>query len=334
MTAYDDYVACLSAADEEGAVDVACALLDAGVSAERVLLDVVAPAQAQVGEWWQRNEWSVAQEHAATHISERVVAALGTLASRGRPGARRRVVVACLDGEWHALPARIVSEVLRMRGWQVTFLGASVPVAHLVSYLHANDIDAVAISCALATRLPMAHRAVQACHRTEVPLIVGGRGFGPGGRWARTIGACWAPDATGAADLLDDRDALRTPPPETLAHLADDEHTALVKRRGDLVEEAAAELRRVFPPMRDYSPAQLDATMADLSHIVDFLTAAVFVDDPELFTGFLTWTAEVLRSRGVPAASLVVPLERYRAMLYDFPRTGRTLAAGLERLTA
>ena len=52
-----------------------------GVPAERVLLDLVAPAQAEVGERWARNEWSVAQEHAATHISERVVAAVAAYAN-------------------------------------------------------------------------------------------------------------------------------------------------------------------------------------------------------------------------------------------------------------
>nr|BFE55899.1 cobalamin-dependent protein [Dactylosporangium thailandense] len=329
MSPYDDYLACLAEADEEGAVAVARGLVDAGTDAERVLLELVAPAQRQVGEWWQRNEWSVAQEHAATHISERVVAMLGHGA---RATGKGRVVVACLDGEWHALPARIVAEVLRLRGWQVRFLGASVPVAHLVSYLHQQDVDAVALSCALAPRLQAAHRAVQACRRAEVPLIVGGRGFGPDGRWARAIGARWAADATGAADLLDDPAALRTESAGSLAHLADDEHTALLKRRGDLVDEAAAELRRRFPPMRDYSDAQLDATMADLAHIVDFLAAAVYVDDPELFTGFLAWTGEVLASRGVPAASLAIPLERYRGMLYDFPRTGTMIDAGLAQL--
>ncbi|GAA3304638.1 cobalamin B12-binding domain-containing protein [Dactylosporangium vinaceum] len=329
--AYDAYVQCLAAADEDGAIDIAGGLLHSGHDAEAVLLDLVAPAQRQVGEWWQRNEWSIAQEHAATHISERVVAALAAATPR-RAATRGRVVVACLDGEWHALPARIVAEVLRLRGWSVTFLGASVPVAHLVTYVHQQDVDAAALSCALSTRLPAAHLAVQAARRADVPIIVGGRGFGPDGRWARAIGASWAPDATGAAALLDDRAALRRPPPATLAHLGDDEYAGLTKRRGDLVDEAAAELARRFPPMRDYSPAQLDATLTDLTHIVDFLAAAVYVDDPELFTGFLAWTAEVLQSRGVPATSLKIPLHRYRTLLYDFPRAGRMLAAGLAQL--
>ena len=156
--AYRDFLESLAEADEYGAIDVALNLLDAGVPAERVLLDLVAPAQTEVGERWARNEWSVAQEHAATHISERVVAAVAAHANP-RP-TRGRIVVACMDGEWHALPPRLVAEVLRLRGWQVTFLGASVPAAHLVSYLHRHDAHAVALACALPMRLPHAHRMI------------------------------------------------------------------------------------------------------------------------------------------------------------------------------
>ncbi|MFG3697137.1 B12-binding domain-containing protein [Micromonospora sp. NPDC047620] len=82
------YLHCLEEADEYAAIEVATGLLEAGVPAERVLLDLIAPAQAEVGERWVRNEWSVAQEHAATHVSERVVAAVAGFANprptRGR----------------------------------------------------------------------------------------------------------------------------------------------------------------------------------------------------------------------------------------------------------
>ncbi|TBL26517.1 cobalamin-binding protein, partial [Verrucosispora sp. SN26_14.1] len=168
--AYEDYLHCLAEADEPAAIEVARGLLDGGVPAERLLLELVAPAQAEVGERWARNEWSVAQEHAATHISERVVGAIA--AYREVRPTRGRIVVACMDGEWHALPARLVAEMLRLRGWQVTFLGASVPAAHLVSYLHRHDADAVALACALPMRLPHAHRMVEACQRADVPVVV------------------------------------------------------------------------------------------------------------------------------------------------------------------
>ncbi|MEV4719696.1 cobalamin-dependent protein [Micromonospora noduli] len=330
--AYSGYLDHLADADEYAATDLAIGLLDAGVPAERVLLDLVAPAQAEVGERWARNEWSVAQEHAATHISEQVVAAVSAHVKARPTGGR--VVVACMDGEWHALPPRLVAEVLRLRGWQVTFLGASVPAAHLVSYLHRYDAHAVALACALPMRLPYAHRMIEACRRSDVPVVVGGRGFGTDGRWARRLGVAWAPDAPSAAELIADERALRGAPPARLAHLADDEYASLVRRRGELIDSALAELRERVPAARAYTAAQLDATVSDLGHIVDFLAAAVYVDDPSLFTEFVEWLSGILGSRGVPAGAVVLPLEHYAAALRDFPRATRALALGCAALPA
>ncbi|GIJ76797.1 Methanogenic corrinoid protein MtbC1 [Micromonospora phaseoli] len=323
---YPHYLHCLAEADEQAAVEVAHDLLDAGVPADRVLLDLVAPAQAEVGERWARNEWSVAQEHAATHISERVVAAVAACTDvRATHG---RIVVACMDGEWHALPARLVAEMLRLRGWQVTFLGASVPAAHLVSYLHRYDAHAVALACALPMRLPQAHRMIEACRRSDVPVVVGGRGFGLDGRWARRLGVPWAPNGPAAADLLADERALRAGAPTSLAHLADDEYAALVSRRGELIDSALADLVQRVPAAGDYSPAQLDSTVSDLGYILDFLAAALYVDDGTLFTEFVEWLVTILDSRGVPAAAVEATLGHYVRVLHDFPRATGYLQQG------
>lgn len=323
--AYDRYLACLDAADEVAAVDVALGLLEAGVPAQDVLLGLVAPAQAQVGTWWQRNEWSVAQEHAATHVSDRVVAAVGAV-SRVTP-ARGKVVVACMDGEWHALPPRLVAEVLRLDGWDVTFLGASVPAAHLVSYLHRHDPRAVALACALPMRLPHAARMIDACRRTDVPILVGGRGFGPDGRWAAKLGVPWAADALAAAALLADRRALDALLADRPTTPVDDEYTALAAARGELIARCDAHLEAVMPEMARYSRAQRDATLTDLGHIVDTLAAAVFVDDHRLFGEFVEWLGEVLTSRGVPLSSVEQTLDALADRLRDFPRAHRTLRA-------
>jgi methanogenic corrinoid protein MtbC1 len=327
---FPGYLEALEEADEYAAVDLALSLLESGVPAEEVLLDLVAPAQAEVGERWARNVWSVAQEHAATHVSERVVAAVAAHAAP-RP-TRERIVVACMDGEWHALPPRLVAEVLRLRGWQVTFLGASVPAAHLVSYLHRHDAHAVALGCALSMRLPYAHRMVQACRRADVPVVVGGRGFGRDGRWARTLGVTWAPNAPAAADLVADERALRRVPPARLGHLADDEYVSLVKRRGELIDGALAELAERAPRTREYTPAQFDSTVSDLGHILDFLAAAVYVDDGSLFTEFVDWLLDILASRRVPAELVELTLSHYGRQLRDFPRSAELLFAGAARV--
>ncbi|CAL9608925.1 cobalamin B12-binding domain-containing protein [Streptomyces sp. enrichment culture] len=318
------------AADEYAAVDVVTEALAAGLDAETVLLDVIGAVQRRVGLEWAANRIGVADEHAATAISDRVVSVLPV----PRPDtARGSVTVACVDKEWHALPARLLAETLRLRGRQVAYLGAQVPTAHLVRQLHRTGSSVVCLSAALSTRLPMAHAAITAVQATGVPVMVGGLGFGVDGRYARLLGADgWAPDARTAADRLD-AGPLPVPRPrhqavDDLPHLADQEYTMVTRAAHDLVRETVQRLEQRFPPMRDYDADQRERTAEDLAHIVDFLAAALYVDDAEIFTGFLTWTAGILTARGVPARSLPPALDVLEEQLRDFPRARGLLGAG------
>jgi methanogenic corrinoid protein MtbC1 len=323
----DDYLDALGHGDEARAVELALGLLDAGGSAEDVLLGLVAPAQVRVGERWESGEWNVAQEHAATCVAERVVAALG-----GRTrlrGARGHVVVSCLDGEWHALAARIVGDVLRLRGWRVTFLGASVPPVHLVSFLHQHGPDVVALSAALPIHLPGARHAVAAAQRTGTPVLAGGPGFGPDGSLARRLGVdAWAPTVGDAAALLD-----RMPWPEPVPAAAGDEgaeveYAGLQEGRGRLVVAAVERLRGDGPDVRLADSALDD----DLGQVVDFLAAATWFGDRGLFVDHLRWLARVSASRGTPVTALPAVLEAFRTELHDFPFALACLDAGHEML--
>ncbi|GAB3886461.1 hypothetical protein GCM10029964_050790 [Kibdelosporangium lantanae] len=245
--------------DEHAAAQVVFDALDGGVAAEDVLLDLIAPVQAKVGREWAANRISVAQEHAATAINDRVIAAMAHhRAARVEP-TLGRVIVACIDGEWHALPARLLAEVLRLRGWRVEFLGAKVPTQHLIAHVHLTGPDAVALSSSIATRLPTAHTTITACQATGVPVLAGGAAFGPDGRYARLLGAnAWAPDARTAADLL----AAGLPRPRTdvhqpiddLPHLADQEYTMVARTTRSLVRQTMADLSERLPAMRAYTP--------------------------------------------------------------------------------
>ncbi|GAA0806620.1 cobalamin B12-binding domain-containing protein [Spirilliplanes yamanashiensis] len=330
----DEYLGLLGDGDEYGAVELALGLLGAGVPPERILLDLIAPTQAKVGELWAANAWSVAREHAATAISERVVAAVAARTNR-RPG-RGRLTVACTDGEWHALPVRILAEVLRLRGWQVDFLGANVPGPHLITHLHQTGSDVVALSCTLPTRLPRAHAAITACQAVGVPVIAGGAGFGRHGRHALLLGAdAWAATAEEAADRLEhDWPPAASGDPHSRPFLGDDEYTEVVRGRGEFLAVALGRLAAAYPEALAYDERQRDATLEDYGHIADFLAAALYVDDPDVFTDFIGWTAAVLTARGVPPAALSVGLEAYRAQLRHYPRASAILQAGIAAVDA
>ncbi|MER6208653.1 cobalamin-dependent protein [Streptomyces sp. NPDC001642] len=325
------------AADEYTATSVVLRALDDGVPPEDVLLGMIAPVQRRVGQEWAANRINVAQEHAATAINERAVAALSLHPAARTTPTRGGITVACVDGEWHALPARLLAEVLKLRGWHVNYLGAQVPAPHLITHLHRTDADAVALSSSIATRLPTAHAAITACQAVGVPVLVGGAAFGQDGRYARLLGAdAWAPDAGTAADRLAEGQLCRPHPDhqqiDDLPHLADQEYTVVARSSTSLVRTALAGLEDAFPAMRAYDGPQRERTAEDLAHIVEFLATALYVDDDDLFTGFITWTAQILTARGVPARSLPPTLDILARELKDFPRATRILRHGATAL--
>jgi hypothetical protein len=223
--------------------------------------------------------------------------------------------------------------MLRLDGWRVDFLGASVPGPHLVTHLHQTGPDAVALSCMLATRLPRAHAAITACRAAGVPVIAGGRGFGPGGRFAERLGAdAWAADAEEAVERL----ASQWPPPmsdpQTRAPLGDDEYTYVVRNRPTLIGTAMTRLADDYPAVRDYDQRQIDATAEDMGHIVDFLAASLYIGEAQVFSDFVDWTRAVLSARGVPPAALRAGLLLVREQLRDFPAALAVLDAGLAAL--
>ncbi|MBW4720553.1 cobalamin-dependent protein [Saccharothrix sp. SC076] len=326
----------VSTGDEHAAVQVVRSAVAAGVDREVVLLDVVGAVQARVGAEWAANRLTVAQEHAATAINDRIVTVLTSEGDRPRGGTR--IAVACVDGEWHALPARLLAEVLKLRGFAVDYLGAQVPTPHLVAHLHRTGPDLVALSASLATRLPGAHAAITACQAAGVPVLAGGAAFGADGRYARLLGAdLWAPDARTAADLLADRPPRHPRPAgqpvDDLPHLEDQEYTLVVRSTPRLVEAVYGRLEQRFPAMRHYTDSQRGHTADDLTHIVEFLATTLYTDDDALFGGFVVWTAGILAARGVPAVFLPPALDFLVAELHDFPRATRILEHARARLT-
>lgn len=325
--AAEEYFDALHRADELHAVDLVAGLLDAGVPGEDVLLRLVAPAQVRIGLLWQTGEWSVAQEHAATCIAERVV---GTVALRTRRAGRRgRVVLGCLDGEWHALAGRILGEVLRMHDWTVTYLGASVPPTQLVSFVHQYGPDVVALSAAVPTHLPVAHRTITAVQRTGTPVLAGGPGFGADGRWADRLGVDgWAATAVDAVALLDrllDRpldQRLGRPGPSGTTDSPEfgqwAEYGGVRQRRGRLVLAGVERLRAHAGPSGPPSTLSDSPVDDDLGQVADVLAAAAYLGDRELFTDHVRWLAAVCACRGT-AGVLPLVLDAFRSELHDFP---------------
>ena len=185
-----DYFGAIEASDVHRASDLVLGLLDAGTSIGKITKEVLAPAQVRVGQLWQSGWWSVADEHVATSITERALSALTHAATPRRGVHTRHVAVACAEGEWHSLPARMAAAAAGATGEaRVTILGPSLPAEQLHHRLSAGDIDVLALSCTMPTNLIGAARCIAAAHDIGIPVIIGGRALGSLPLRAHAIGA-------------------------------------------------------------------------------------------------------------------------------------------------
>lgn len=317
----------LTAPDEAACLHLVRDLHRGGATAERLLTDLIAPVQAQVGDLWRANRLTVGEEHAATYITERLIAAAvecaGPIRSR-----RAHIVVACASGEWHSLPARLVGDVLRLHGWTVEFLGANVPTAQLAAYAADRRPVAALFSATLTSRLPQLSQSVQSCRDLRIPTLVGGAACGERGDLGRRIGAdAWAPDAaTTVTALLDWPPA---PAESTVQERAAEEYAQLTRDHWRLIDHMMRRLAQHYPPLRQYSAVRFESVTAQLEYLLDFLASAVFLDEDAVLVDFTRWLGPTLLAHGESVQLVQIALAAIDEVVAGLPRSRRILNAGM-----
>ena len=289
------------------AVRIALDLLDGGASTEEVVVDLLAAAQRESGDRWLRDEWTVADEHIVSGVTQRSLDAIAN--SVAPPAHSGSVVVACAEGDWHSLPAQMCAEVIRAHGFAVSFLGASTPSDHVARLLRRDHPDAVLVTCNLPLFFGGVTRIADAAHRCGTPVIAGGRALLAGSQRALLLGAdAWAPDIAGALVKLGEWVA---DPPSPSAEPTDLNGVALQLDldSSDLAAAAFASMMASYSGMGRLTADQQDRTREDLVFIVRFVAAARLVDDPTVLTEFLDWLGSLLEARGVPSTALIAGLE-------------------------
>jgi DNA-binding transcriptional MerR regulator/methylmalonyl-CoA mutase cobalamin-binding subunit len=143
-----------------------------------VFLDaVVAPLLRRMGEEWQAGRLTVAQEHLATAIIQRVLE--GTIHFLVAPHGAPNLLVATLSGEQHKMGALLAATAAAAEGWRVTYLGPDLPAGEIASAAIAAGARVVGVSIVhLAERDRMLTdlRTVRTRLPASVPLLAGGAG--------------------------------------------------------------------------------------------------------------------------------------------------------------
>ncbi|HEY0716678.1 MAG TPA: B12-binding domain-containing protein [Streptosporangiaceae bacterium] len=202
------------AGDEAGAWRVVQDALASGLEPAGVYLDLLVPVLCRVGESWAQGTMTVAAEHRASAVAQRIIGRLGPMfARRGRK--RGTVIIGAPAGDQHSLPGAIVADLLRGQGFEVIDLGPNTPAESFAETAQqAPRLVAVVIGVS-APGVDDAVRAAVAAVRdagAAVPVLAGGSAVG-GTEHAAGLGAdAWTgPDGRSVLAAVD-RVARRTRP--------------------------------------------------------------------------------------------------------------------------
>jgi MerR family transcriptional regulator, light-induced transcriptional regulator len=140
--------------DELEARAIADRLHDLNVPLLELCEELLAPAIRMIGDAWHRGEVSIAVEHRATAIVERLLARVSTN-PRGRP--RGTAVVLAAPGDMHSLPGAMAALVLRDDRWKVHHLGSNLPATELIDFAKNTEADLVVLSLTYQHELEELH---------------------------------------------------------------------------------------------------------------------------------------------------------------------------------
>ena len=177
--------------DVAGAVAEIQAATRQGMDVRAAYLEVLLPAQREIGRLWHLGEVTVAEEHLVTFTIQRTMAVLAASAP-AVPSNGKTAVVAAVATNAHDIGLRAVADLYQLAGWRTIFLGADVPAEDLPSILNYFQADLLLLGATIATQLPRVQQAIatlRAQGDRPVKVIVGGAAFDEADEVWKKLGA-------------------------------------------------------------------------------------------------------------------------------------------------
>jgi methanogenic corrinoid protein MtbC1 len=186
------FLAAILGGNRLAAVNIVEEALREGHSHLDIYADVFSESLHRVGELWERNKISVAQEHIATSVTQYAIAAIyPRMVPAG--DSRGSMVVTGVAGELHQIGANLVADSMEAGGWKVRLLGTNLPHSSVLSTIEEISADVLCISTTTVANLPSVADLiglVRSRLSSRAPRIVlGGAAYRVAGQFARDFGA-------------------------------------------------------------------------------------------------------------------------------------------------
>jgi MerR family transcriptional regulator, light-induced transcriptional regulator len=189
-------------------VGASALVLDAvrdGLPITDIYIKLIQPTMYRIGDLWRCGSLDEAQEYYATALVESILTRIEPRIFQGHTGGAA-MIAAAVEGEMHAIGARMVADFFEMDGWDTCYLGANVGSGLIVAESIMRKAKLVALSANGRAMMPAVIGTIAAIQETDAlkgtMILVGGGLFNA---WPNAVDACgadgYARDAARAVEV-------------------------------------------------------------------------------------------------------------------------------------
>lgn len=177
----DNYFFGLLECDKNYCYNLIMGAVDQGTTIKDIYTSVFYPSMIKIGDLWQGNQLTVAQEHLATVITQSIISSLYYKMFTGKVSRNKgKIIMTCAGNELHELGSRMLSDLLEIEGFNVKFLGANMPIYSVLEMIKMEEPLVIGISCTMSFNINNVKNLISLI-KNEIPyyapILVGGRAF-------------------------------------------------------------------------------------------------------------------------------------------------------------
>ncbi|GEM04872.1 hypothetical protein HMI01_18600 [Halolactibacillus miurensis] len=159
-------------------------VIKAALNNQYSLIDVytvIADAMYSIGDLWETNDISIAQEHAATAITQFVLTQISAESIKTFTLEGKKAVVFSIESNTHYLGIQMIKNLFNVYQIQTFDFGPNVPNSDIIERIETLGVDVVAYSVTMSEHIDKAVELSETLKRldplTRPVIIVGGYAF-------------------------------------------------------------------------------------------------------------------------------------------------------------
>jgi MerR family transcriptional regulator, light-induced transcriptional regulator len=178
---YLHYLNSLIEGDKKQCTKIVFNLLDQDISLKEIFMELFQRSMYRIGELWERERCTIANEHVATKITEGLIELVSSNYLHVKK-VGKLALITCIDKEFHDLGARMVAGFFEASGWNTIFAGSNTPEIEILNLIKDKKPNLVGISSSFYINVTRLIKLIESI-KEEFPdqeIIVGGQALAEG----------------------------------------------------------------------------------------------------------------------------------------------------------